>query len=231
MINKKALVILSGGMDSMACLGYALRTYEKVEAITFAYGQRHACEIESAFQVCVYHDVPLKIAETSILQTLVSSALTTKDMPISVTHSREKKLPASFVPVRNAFFITLAHGFAQEIGAEVLITGVCETDYSGYPDCREIFIKAIEQALNIGYEKNIQIETPLMFLNKAQTFAFAEEHGILNDVLHLSQTCYEGDREHFHEWGHGCGKCPACKLRAKGFQAYKADKYAREGLN
>lgn len=225
MINKKALVVLSGGMDSITCLGYALAVYKQVEAITFAYGQRHACEIEAAFQVCAHRDVKLKIAETNILQTLVTSALTTKDMPISVTHSRERTLPASFVPVRNAFFLTLAHGYAQEIGAGVIITGVCQTDYSGYPDCRENFIKALESALNIGYEKEIQIETPLMFKTKAETFAFAEEFGILSDVLNISQTCYEGDREVLHEWGYGCGECPACKLRAKGWEEYKAEKY------
>jgi queuosine biosynthesis protein QueC len=153
-------------------------------------------------------------------QMIVDSALTTGG-DVSQSHARLKHLPASFVPNRNAIFITLSHALAQKIGAEILITGVCETDYSGYPDCRAVFIDSIQKTLHLASDTLIYIVTPLMKINKAQTFQLAENVSILDDVIELSHTCYNGDRTHRHDWGYGCGECPACKIRQEGWLQYK----------
>lgn len=215
----EALVILSGGQDSVTCLYAALAQYgdSNVTAITFDYGQNHSIEIECASQVCHFEDVKHVIINVDFLDRLVKSALTSGG---DVNVLNEKGLPASFVPNRNALFITLAHAFAQKIGAGVLITGVCQTDYSGYPDCRRVFVDALEYALNIGSESNIKILTPLMHLTKAQTFEMAANLGKLEQVKVYSHTCYNGDHSTWNEWGYGCGKCPACDLRAKGYSQY-----------
>lgn len=217
----KALVILSGGQDSITCLGVALKNHDKVETISFNYDQRHAAELNAAELVAAKKGVPWVCIDLPFFKELVTSALLDHDMDISAQHGYKPGLPASFVPNRNAVFLTLAHAYAQEIQADTIYTGVCQTDYSGYPDCREIFIKNMEETLNIGYETSIRIVTPLMFLTKAETFALAREVGILEDVLEYSITCYQGDTFHRHSWGFGCGECPACKLRAKGWEDFK----------
>lgn len=222
-VNQKALVVLSGGQDSVTCLGWALENYSKVEAIAFHYGQNHSVELEQAKKICEDRGINLMIAKTDILSTIADSALVTGG-DVNVQHERNDKLPASFVPNRNAMFLTFAHAWAQKIGALHLVTGVCQTDYSGYPDCREEFIKRFERALNVGYETHIIIHTPLMHLTKAETFQLAEDCGILDTVIEDSHTCYNGDREHKHDWGFGCGKCPACELRAKGWDEFQAGK-------
>jgi 7-cyano-7-deazaguanine synthase len=221
MINKKCLVVLSGGQDSVTCLGYALKMFTSVAAISFAYDQRHKVELECAHLLCVKYGVPHKLVELgSLLSSLVTSALTGVG-EVGQPHAYKPGLPSSFVPGRNALFLTLAHAHAQEIGAEAIMTGVCQTDFSGYPDCRDAFVRALDHALNIGYETKIQILTPLMHLTKAQTFGLAEEVGFLEEVLENSHTCYNGDHTTKHEWGYGCGTCPACLLRAKGWKEYK----------
>lgn len=216
-----ALVVLSGGQDSLTCLGHALSIGGKVSTISFDYNQRHKVELECALAMADKYNVPFKLVKLGgMLSTLVTSALTGVG-EVGQPHAYKPGLPSSFVPGRNALFLTLAHAHAQEIGATHIVTGVCQTDYSGYPDCRDQFIQQLAKALNTGYETRIQIVTPLMFKNKAQTFLMAEEAGILADVLENSHTCYNGDHTTRHEWGYGCGKCPACELREKGWKDYK----------
>jgi len=216
----KALVIFSGGQDSTTCLGIARKQYKEVQAINFNYGQNHVVEIYKAREIC--DDWGIKLTEVNIgfLNQIVDSALTSQGN-VNESHPRLQHLPASFVPNRNALFIALAHAFAQKIGYNVLITGVCQTDYSGYPDCRRLFIDSIEHSLNLGSDSNIMIKTPLMFLNKAQTFQMAADNGILDIVLEMSHTCYNGNHSFRHEWGYGCGECPACIIRSKGYAEYK----------
>lgn len=220
---EKALVVLSGGQDSVTCLGYALSRFTLTTAIAFNYGQRHAIELECATRVCELARVPLRVVDIDALRNLVPSALTGVGS-VSAQHELNRSLPASFVPVRNALFLTLAHGYAQAQGIGTIITGVCQTDYSGYPDCRRDFIDALEYALSLGYLAPVRIETPLMYLDKAQTFAFAEQHGFLDVVLEHSHTCYEGNHTTRHPWGYGCGECPACRLRANGWNVFASNR-------
>jgi 7-cyano-7-deazaguanine synthase len=217
---KKSVVIFSGGQDSTTCLGWALKKFEKVIALSFYYGQNHDVEIRQAEIICEKLDVEHHIIKADFFGDLVESALTHRG-DVNAQHSAQKHLPASFVPNRNQFFITLAHAFAQKVGASSLVTGVCETDYSGYPDCRAVFIDAVEKASNLGSDTDIKIHTPLMKLNKAETFKMAADYGVLDIVIKESHTCYNGVRDKMHEWGAGCDDCPACTLRKKGFGEYK----------
>ena len=219
--GEKALVVMSGGQDSTTCLGVALARHGEgnVSAICFNYGQKHAVELVAARIICDFHNVPLSEVDVPALRLMRSSALVTHE-DTSAQHAYLDKLPASFVPARNALFLTMAWGLAMEAGAKHIYTGVCQTDYSGYPDCRDAFITKLQAALAVGYETAIAIHTPLMFLDKADTFELARQTGMLQDVLEFSHTCYEGDHETQHAWGFGCGECPACKLRAKGYDEY-----------
>lgn len=220
MSTKTAVVVLSGGQDSVTCLGVALAENDLVHAISFTYGQRHSIEIECAQKICEQYGVSLKVIDISFLGELVTSALTGAG-DVSAAHEHNSDLPASFVPNRNALFLTISHAYAQEVGADILYTGVCQTDYSGYPDCREEFVSKLQTALNTGYQTLIGIRTPLMHLTKAETFELAESVGFLDTVIADSHTCYEGDRTKFQDWGYGCGECPACQLREKGWKEYK----------
>ena len=217
-----AVVVLSGGQDSVTCLGVALQTFDKVFAIGFNYNQKHAVELEQAKLICDKHNVEFVVMSIPALIELGDSALIkgTDYDDVCKPHHANKDLPASFVPNRNALFLVTAHAYAQKVGANTVITGVCETDYSGYPDCRSVFINSLQIALNIGYLTCIQFSTPLMHKNKAQTFQLAADVGFLDDVIEHSHTCYNGNRELMHEWGAGCGECPACRLRAKGYTKY-----------
>ncbi len=214
---KKCIVIYSGGQDSTTCLGWALNKYECVEAITFNYGQKHSIELEQSSLICEKFGVKQTIIDISFLNTIVDSALTSNG---DTNKTNAKGLPASFVPNRNQLFITLAHAYAQKIGAKYLITGVCETDFSGYPDCRKEFIDSVEKTTNLGSDSEIIILTPLMYLSKAEIFKLAEKETVLKTVLELSHTCYNGNREIKHNWGYGCDDCNACELRKKGYQEY-----------
>jgi 7-cyano-7-deazaguanine synthase len=220
-----ALVVLSGGQDSVTILGMCLKKFDKVSAISFAYNQRHRVELESARDLCVIHHVAQTQLDLGMTFTgLVNSALTDPlagDDAVTKPHPDKPGLPASFVPGRNALFLTLAHAHAQTIGAGVIAAGMCQTDYSGYPDCRDLFIQKLGIALNLGYETDISFWTPLMHLNKAHTFYMAAMHDFLGHVINNSHTCYNGDHTTAHEWGYGCGECPACKLRAAGWDAFK----------
>jgi len=221
-INNDALVIFSGGQDSTTCLGWALGRFDKVHTISFGYGQNHLVELTQAQIIAEKMNVSSKIVDISFFAGMVDSALTS-GADVNGAHPRLKNLPASYVPNRNALFITLSHAYAQLLGCGNLVTGVCETDYSGYPDCRSGFIRLIEESLNTGSECAIKIHTPLMNLSKAQTFKLAQDCGVLETVLEDSHTCYEGDRKHRHKWGWGCGRCPACRLRMKGYIEYMVD--------
>lgn len=218
-----AVVVLSGGQDSVTCLGLALKNYDQVFAIGFVYGQKHEVEIHCAEEICKKLKVPFVVFSIPALQTMGNSALVRGSglSDVGAAHPQNANLPASFVPNRNALFLTTAHAYAQRVGATDVITGVCETDFSGYPDCRNIFIQRLEETLNIGYETNIKFRTPLMWLNKAETFKLAELVDIIDVVLKDSHTCYNGNHWAFHDWGYGCGECPACKLRANGYNAYR----------
>lgn len=223
MKDEKVLVIFSGGQDSTTCLGYAVKKYgvRNVACISFNYGQQHSIELEQAKKICTILQISdHRIIDISFFGGLVDSALTKKDGDVAVGHSRLKDLPASFVPCRNQMFITIAHAYAQTIGAKVLFTGTCQTDYSGYPDCRDNYIKGLQAITNFGYQTDILIETPLMFLTKAETFKLAKDCGVLDLVVEHSHTCYKGNRTLKHNWGYGCGECPACLLRKQGWEKY-----------
>ncbi|GHZ93653.1 exsB protein [Vibrio cholerae] len=211
---KKAVVVFSGGQDSTTCLVQALKEFDEVHAITFDYGQRHKLEIEVAQQLAKQLGVTAhKVMDVSLLNELAISSLTRDDIPVS--HERQANgLPNSFVPGRNILFLTLAGIYAYQIGATTVITGVCETDFSGYPDCRDEFVQAMNQALAKGMDLPLMIRTPLMWLNKAETWALADQLGALDLVRHQTLTCYNG------LIGDGCGECPACGLRQAGLKAY-----------
>lgn len=236
-MNYKALVVFSGGQDSTTVLAHAMHLGFECEAIGFNYGQKHAVELEQAQKIAGKLGVKYTVVNMQAFGELVGAGTALigegdVNAPSPMKHM-STEVHASFVPNRNAMMLTMAHGYAQIIGADTLWTGVCQTDYSGYPDCRKVFIDALEKALNVGYETRIQIITPLMFATKAETFKMAEHAGALDLVLEDSHTCYNGVRQthewdgtihelkHRHDWGHGCGECAACELRAKGWKEYK----------
>ena len=228
MKKTKSVVVFSGGQDSTTCLFWAINRYDEVEAITFNYGQKHSVELEQSKEICQEAGVKQTIIDISFLNTIVESALTSNG---DVNQVNEKGLPASFVPNRNQIFLTMAHSYAQKIGAQSLVTGVCQTDYSGYPDCRQEFIMLLQQVTNLGSQSTIGIDTPLMHLTKAETCLLAEEEGCLDIVLDDSHTCYNGNREKINPWGYGCGECPACELREKGFDEFSGIKRKLNPLN
>lgn len=217
----KPLVLLSGGQDSITALGVIIDLAGKqhVQCVSFDYGQKHKVELECAKEICKKYNLPHHVFSTDILSQLGDSALTTNG-DVNQKHPRFNNLPASFVPNRNMFLLTVAHGLAQKLGLNMIVAGFCQTDYSGYPDCRQEFMLSMESTLYLSSFTNVSIFTPLMYLTKAQTFDQAERVGFLEDVIELSHTCYNGDREHKHDWGYGCGECPACKLRKKGWEEY-----------
>jgi len=214
----KALVVFSGGQDSTTCLGWAKNNYQEIEAISFFYNQKHSIELEKSIEICKIINIKQIIINIDFLKNLVNSALISNG-DVNKNHQDNNNLPASFVPNRNALFLTLAHSYAQKIKAQDIITGTCQTDYSGYPDCRRDFIDNLETTLNLGSDTNIKIITPLMYLTKAETFKLAQDNQCLDLVLNYSHTCYNGSQLK-NEWGYGCGECPACLLRKKGFYEF-----------
>ena len=221
-MTNRAIVVLSGGQDSTTCLGVALKECTYVEAVIYDYGQKHRIEIDAALKICAAYGIDFTLIDLKpVLSNMKSSALVTHG-DTTQPHEYLKNLPASFVPVRNVLFLSIAYGLAMEHKLNRIYAGMCQTDYSGYPDCRYAFISDLNLTLNEGYDSDIQILTPLMFLTKAQTFALAEEVGILKDVLDNSITCYEGVTT-MNAWGMGCGECPACKLRAKGWKEFTGE--------
>ncbi|WP_025120349.1 MULTISPECIES: 7-cyano-7-deazaguanine synthase QueC [unclassified Serratia (in: enterobacteria)] len=217
---KRAVVVFSGGQDSTTCLIQALQQYDEVHCITFDYGQRHRSEIEVAQALCQTLGAKAhKVLDVGLLNELAISSLTRDNIPVpAYDSSQTDTLPSTFVPGRNILFLTLAAIYAYQVEAEAVITGVCETDFSGYPDCRDEFVKALNQAIVLGIARDIRFETPLMWLNKAETWALADYYQQLERIRHDTLTCYNGVQ------GDGCGECAACHLRANGLQQYQQDK-------
>ncbi|WP_353398859.1 7-cyano-7-deazaguanine synthase QueC [Hydrogenophaga sp. 5NK40-0174] len=236
-VHRAALVLFSGGQDSTTCLAQALQQYERVETLGFLYGQRHSVEMQARLDVLarLRETFPMwsgKLGQDHVLDVgvlgQVSETSLTRDMAFAM---ESNGLPNTFVPGRNLLFLTLAAALAYRRGLTALVTGVCETDFSGYPDCRDDTMKAMQLALSLGMDHRFLVETPLMWIDKAQTWALAHDMGeasgvpeggnkLIELMLEHTHTCYLGDRDHRHAWGYGCGRCPACELRAKGWEAY-----------
>ena len=216
-----AVVLFSGGQDSCTVLEVAISMHgaDKVTAVSVFYGQRHAIELECGVQYTAAAGVEHLVIDAGFFGSLAPSALTGKGN-VNDAHSLIKEVPASFVPNRNAFMLTIAHSVAQAKGATFVYGGMCETDFSGYPDCRAGFVAQMQVALNSGSNADVSFITPLMYLNKAETFQLAKDLGALERIIEGSHTCYNGDHEHRHDWGYGCGECPACELRAKGYAEF-----------
>ena len=223
--QRKALVLFSGGQDSTACLAWALERYAQVETIGFDYGQRHRIELDCRLDVLreLRAQFPAwspKLGEDHLLDLSLLGQLS--DTALTEARAIEMQangLPNTFVPGRNLLFLSFAATLAYRRGASVLVGDMCETDYSGYPDCRDNTLKALQVALSLGLDQPMTIETPLMFLTKAQTWRLSEQLGgtALNDlIIESTHTCYLGQRDQRHAWGYGCGSCPACELRARG---------------
>ena len=227
--TKTALVLFSGGQDSTACLAWALDRYAQVETIGFDYGQRHRVELECRVNVRreLIAQFPVwgaKLGEDHLLDlSLLGQISDTALTEHRAIEMQANGLPNTFVPGRNLLFLTFAATVAYRRGASVLVGGMCETDFSGYPDCRDNTLKALQVALSLGLDAPMTVETPLMFITKSETWALTEALGgaVLNElVIEHTHTCYLGDRSKRHAWGYGCGSCPACELRARGFAAF-----------
>lgn len=215
---KRAVVVFSGGQDSTTCLIQALQQYDEVHCVTFDYGQRHREEITVAQQLAKKLGARAhKVLDVNLLNELAISSLTRDNIPVPQWDSGASGLPSTFVPGRNILFLTLASVYAWQVEAKAVITGVCETDFSGYPDCRDEFVKALNHAITLGMARDIRFETPLMWLNKAETWALADYWQQLPLIRNETLTCYNGIQ------GDGCGECAACHLRARGLQEYQAN--------
>ncbi|HIE0466150.1 7-cyano-7-deazaguanine synthase QueC [Staphylococcus aureus] len=215
--NEKAIVVFSGGQDSTTCLFYAKKHFKEVELVTFNYGQRHDTEIEVAKQIAQDQGMKHHVLDMSLLSQLTPNALTQHDMEIT---NNEDGIPNTFVPARNLLFLSFAGALAYQIGAKHIIAGVCETDFSGYPDCRDSFIKSMNVTLSLAMDKDFVIHTPLMWLNKAETWKLSDELEVLDYIRTKTLTCYNGII------GDGCGECPACHLRQRGLNQYLESKGA-----
>ncbi|MFC5609514.1 7-cyano-7-deazaguanine synthase QueC [Variovorax soli] len=232
-MHKSALVLFSGGQDSTTCLADALVRFERVETLGFDYGQRHSIELDVRLQVLerLRREFPhwdARLGEDHLLKLDVLAQVSESSLTQDIAFAMQANgLPNTFVPGRNLLFLTLAGALAYRRGLEVIVTGVCETDYSGYPDCRDDTMKAMQLALSLGMDRRLVVDTPLMWLDKAQTWALAERLGgqaLVRLVVEATHTCYEGERGQLHAWGHGCGHCPACELRARGWERYAASR-------
>ncbi len=232
---RHALVLFSGGQDSATCLAWALDRFEHVETVGFDYGQRH--EVEMTARRNVLREIvtigggwsgrlgPDHVLDLRVLGQVGETALT-HDMTIAVA---ESGLPNTFVPGRNILFLTVAGALAYRRGTKHLIAGVCETDFSGYPDCRDDSVKAVQVALNLGMDQRFAVDTPLMWLDKSETWDLAETLGgkaLVELIVEATHSCYLGDRRARRDWGYGCGQCPACELRRAGYERYRARRAA-----
>ena len=232
MTPSTALVLFSGGQDSTTCLAWALDRFDHVETLGFDYGQRHRVELDCreilrealaamrpAWGARLGEDHTIEVG--AIAQ--VSQSALTENMAIAMA---EDGLPNTFVPGRNLIFLTFAAALAYRRGLRHIVGGMCETDFSGYPDCRDDTVKAMQVALNLGMNQRFVLETPLMWIDKAQTWRLAQELGgeaLVDLIRRETHTCYLGERGELQAWGHGCGQCPACRLRADGFARYRAE--------
>lgn len=219
-MQRSALVLFSGGQDSTTCLYWAKTRFDRVEAIGFDYGQKHQVELQQARLIADLAEVPFVTID--LRGALSGSALTEHEKDVSAQHERNPDLPASFLPGRNAVFLSIAASHAYNRGITELVTGMCQTDYSGYPDCRRVFVDAMERSLSLALDVELRIHTPLMDLTKAQTWKLAGELGVLDVVRDYSHTDYNGDRSTYNEWGFGKLDNPASILRARGYEEAKA---------
>lgn len=222
--DEPMLVVVSGGQDSLTCLHWARARSCDVHAVSFDYGQRHAVELECATRACKALDVPHEVIKLPINQLAPLTALTNLSITPGATHDA-RGLPNTFVPGRNLMMLTAAASYAGARGFLTLVTGVCQTDHVGYPDCRQETISVLADAiaLGLGHPRGaFRIDTPLMHLTKAETFELADELGALDDIIEHSHTCYQGDRSKRHAWGYGCAACSACQLRAQGWADFNA---------
>jgi 7-cyano-7-deazaguanine synthase len=229
--DKTALVLFSGGQDSATCLAWALARFARVETLGFSYGQRHLIELDSRAKLidglkALDSGWAAKIGDSHTLDiptlSVISDTALTRDVAIEMG---EGGLPNTFVPGRNLVFLTFAAALAYRRGITDIIGGMCETDYSGYPDCRNDTIRALQTALNLGMDRAFELHTPLMWRDKAATWELAHElggQGLVDLIRQHSHTCYLGTRGALHDWGYGCGTCPACELRAKGWREFSA---------
>lgn len=215
--QEKALVVFSGGQDSTTCLFYAKKHFKEVELVTFEYGQRHAKEIEVAKAIAEDQGLKHHILDMSLLAQLSPNALTSSNIDIDTSDD----IPNTFVPARNLLFLSFAGALAYQINAKHIITGVCETDFSGYPDCRDQFIKSMNVTMSLAMDRDFVIHTPLMWLDKKETWALSDELGVLDYVRNQTLTCYNGII------ADGCGTCPACLLRQRGLEQYLNEKGVR----
>ncbi len=237
-MHKTALVLFSGGQDSTTCLASALARFERVETVGFDYGQRHRIELDARVEVLAQIRARFpawahKLGDDHLLDLAVLGQVSDTSLTRDTAFAMEQSgLPNSFVPGRNLLFMTLAAALAYRRGLEVLVTGVCETDFSGYPDCRDDTMKALQLALSLGMDRRFLVDTPLMWIDKAATWALAASLGqasgrpdggqaLVDLIVEHTHTCYLGDRTHRHDWGYGCGNCPACELRARGYRNWR----------
>lgn len=214
-IHEPALVVFSGGQDSTTCLFWAKKHFKEVYALSFVYGQKHAHEVEIAEEIAHEAGVHFDKMDTSFISTLTHNSLTDSSIVMDQTKPADGP-PNTFVPGRNLFFLSIAAVYAREHGIRHLITGVSQTDFSGYPDCRDSFIRSLNVTLNLAMEEQFVIHTPLMWIDKCETWALADELGVLDLIRYRTLTCYNG------VVGDGCGHCPSCKLRREGLEAYLA---------
>ena len=232
-MTQHALVMFSGGQDSATCLAWALENYSFVETVGFTYHQKHSVELKCRKSVLqkigsIRSNWSERLADDhvidlSIISELGESALT-RDMDIKMM---ENGLPSTFVPGRNVFFFLAAGVLMYRRGISILVAGMCETDFSGYPDCRDETIKAMQNALNLGLEKPLLIETPLMWIDKSQTWKMAKDLGgqnLVDLIVEETHTCYRGERSEKYDWGYGCDNCPACELRKNGYRKFLGSK-------
>lgn len=229
--NDNALVLFSGGQDSTVCLAWALTRFARVETVGFDYGQRHAIELAVRPRIRermagMNAEWKARLGDDHVIKldalAAISETALTRETAIAIA---DNGLPTTFVPGRNLIFFSFAGALAYRRGARHLVAGMCETDYSGYPDCRDDTVKAMQVALTLGLDKRLAVHTPLMWIDKADTFAMAEKLGgqaLLDLIVEETHSCYRGDRTHWHEWGFGCGDCPACQLRAQGFAKFRS---------
>lgn len=213
MQDRKAIVVFSGGQDSTTCLFQAMKAFDTVEAVTFDYGQRHKLELECAASIAAEHKIKQHVLDMSLISQLAPNALTRTDLAIE---QKEGELPSTFVDGRNMLFLSFAAVLAKQVGAKHIITGVSQSDFSGYPDCRDVFIKSLNVTLNLAMDYEFVIDTPLMWLTKAQTWQLADDLGVYDYIKNNTLTCYNGII------AAGCGECPSCLLRAKGVDEYEA---------
>lgn len=221
MKDEKALVVFSGGQDSTTCLYWAIKNFGKVYALSFVYGQKHVKEVELAREIARKAGVEFSVMDVSFIGSLGRNSLT----DTSITMDEEKpegSVPNTFVPGRNLFFLSIAAVHARELGIRHLVTGVSQTDFSGYPDCRDSFIKSLNVTLNLAMDDQFVIHTPLMWLDKAQTWALADELGVFDIIRYETLTCYNG------VVGDGCGHCPACTLRRRGLETFLESKNSKQ---